>query len=132
MTNKQLIMVGIHKETVDQNGKIITPASIVKFYEDDSVDCFNNRYIASSEQIYARRNKKIDYKKLTVDDFKGSKGITENFYNISDTQEYLETIIDDGYSIKRITRHNENELADILFKHTMRYEMSKASKVLNF
>jgi hypothetical protein len=126
-----IIMFGYHEETRDKEGKVITPASIIKIYEDSGKDFLGDEYIAKCEQVYARKNKKLK-EKITIDDFKGSKRIAENFYNISGLYEFLEMIIDDGYKIKRMTKHNENELADNLFSHTMSYEMSRMSKVMNF
>lgn len=132
MITKQLIMVGIHNETVDEKGNMITPASIIKIYEDDSTDCFDENIVASSEQIYARKNKKIDLRKVTVDDFKGSKGIQEKHPSVDSVHEFLEMIMEDGYKMIRMTRHKENTLADDLFKHVMRYGMSKANMAMNF
>lgn len=131
MKNKELIMVAFHKETRDNKGKLI-PASLFKIYQEENEDCLGEKYIASCEQIYARKNKKMNYNKLTIEDFKGAKGLQDTFYNIEGAEEFLEIIIDDGYHVKRMTKHEENKLADQLFKHTMAYEMSKKSKVMNF
>lgn len=130
MEIKQLLMIAVHKETSDQRETI--PASIVKFYEDNSINCFDESTIVSSEQIYARPNKKINYSKLSIDDFKGKKGISEQFTHIEELNDYIETLIEDGYTMQRMTRHNENKLADTMFKHVMRVGISKTSKVLNF
>lgn len=132
MTEKTLIMAALHEETKNEKGETIIPASIFKIYHDEGKDCFQEEYISNCKQVYARTNKSINYSRVTVDDFKGKKGIEDNFYSLDSLYEFIEILIDDGYHIKRATRHNENELADTLFKHVMTYSMSKTSKVINF
>lgn len=132
MNNKELIMVAYHEESRDDNGKLVTPASLFKLYKDNDKDCFGEKYIASCEQIYARPNKKLNGKVLNIDDFKGKKGIQERFYDMDSLYEFIEILVEDGYNLKRIPRHNEDEMADNLFKHMMHYSMSRVSKVMNF
>jgi hypothetical protein len=132
MSEKKLVMIGIHKETLDNNGKVITPASIIKIYEDGNKDCFEEEYLASYEQIYARKNKKINYNNLSIDDFKGSKGLKGNFYNINQLNEDLEMFMNDGYKLIRMTKHNENNLADNLFKIVKEWGRKQTNFAMNF
>lgn len=127
---KELFYVAWHKEERDEKGKLITPACVFKFYIENGKDCFNDSYIASCEQFYARPNKKIDYKWLKLDDFKGKKGIQEFFYNEDQIEEYLYLLINEGYDTRRITRQHENSLADSIFQYVYNLMIRKASFVL--
>lgn len=132
VNEKKLVMIGIHKETLDNKGKVITPASIIKIYEDNNKDCFGEEHLASYEQIYARKNKKINYSKLSVDDFKGVKGLKENFYKMNQLNEYLEMFMTDGYKLVRMTKHNENTFADYLFEIVKEHGRKNTDFVMNF
>jgi len=132
MIEKTLIMAALYKETKNEKGETIIPPFIFKIYHDEGKDCFQEEYISNCKQVYARTNKSINYSRVTVDDFKGKKGIEDNFYSLDSLYKFIEMLIDDGHHIKRVTRHNENELADTLFKYVMTYSMGKTSKMMNF
>jgi hypothetical protein len=132
MSEKKIVMIGIHKETLDDNGKVITPASIIKIYENNDSDCFEEDFMASYEQIYARKNKKINHKKLSIDDFKGVKGLKGNFYSMNQLHDDLEMFMEDGYKFIRLTKHKQNILGDNLFNIVMEYMRKHTIFVMNF
>lgn len=117
-SNKTLIMLALHEEERDEQDKLITPASIFKIYEHTDQDVYGEWYFASVEQIYAHKNKNLqDRKTFTLDDFKGVKGISQEFYTIEEVKEFIRILIYDDYSLQRTTKYKENKLADELFEH---------------
>ena len=123
-----LIFMGYHAPTVE-NEKVVVPASCVTITLENGTDCLGESYIATMKQQYARPNKKFDGF-ISVDMFNGKKGIEDLFYSYEEILECINSLHDDGYKIKRITRNAENETADILFKSHMRHCMKNANFVL--
>lgn len=121
MTNqpdKKLIMLALHEEERDEEGKLIIPASVFKIYQHAKHETFGEWYFASSEQVYAHKNKNLQGRKtFTLDEFKGAKGISQEYYTLNDIKEFITILVYDEYSIQRVTKHSENSLADRLFEH---------------
>lgn len=101
--------------------------SCIRMYRVDKKDCFGDSIILVVEQVYQRKNKNLDGKKSfnIISDFNGAKGITEEFHDMEEIGDFLEMTIDDGYQLRRLTEHGENELADEMFQKVMSHSMSK-------
>lgn len=108
-----------YKEPTIENGKVIEPASLVRFEQVNE-----SAVIAKVIQRYARpNNKQFEKGTYTLESFNGKFGFSNDFYTENDIVECLKMLTNEGYKTRRMTVNKMNELADNVFKAMYSFNM---------